>query len=65
MPELRHVLALPRSRAGLAARLRALSAARLAVALLLGGGVHGAATDGREARQRMRPSVTLPGVAAV
>jgi hypothetical protein len=65
MSELRLVLALPRSRASLAARLRALSAARLAVALFLGGGVHAMATDGREARQRLRPSVSVPGVGAV
>lgn len=56
---------LPRTRAGrraLAARLRALSAARLAVALALGSGAHPIATDAREARalvarERVRASV--------
>lgn len=56
---------LPRSRAGLAGRLRALSAARLAVAIFLGGG--GAppiTTDIGAARPRQRPPIATDGAVA-
>lgn len=43
----------PAGRRALAARLRALSAARLAVALVLGSGAHPIATDAREARAQV------------
>jgi hypothetical protein len=57
------LLALPRSRAGLSGRLRAFSAARLAVALALG--AQPIPTDAREARQRQRPVIAQHGAAAV
>ncbi len=63
MTELRFPLAIPRSRASLAARLRAISAARLAFALLLGHSMQPITTEAREARQRFRPSVTVAGAA--
>jgi len=55
---------LPRSRAGLEARLRALSAARLAVAIFLGGGGHIVTTDAGDSRGRHRPPIAIDGAAA-
>ncbi|MFT3767463.1 MAG: hypothetical protein QM820_18575 [Minicystis sp.] len=57
-------LRLPRSRAGLAGRLRALSAARLAVAIFLGGSVQPVTTDVGDSRRRHRPVMETDGVAA-
>jgi hypothetical protein len=55
---------LPRSRAGLAGRLRALSAARLAVAIFLGSGAPPITTDIGAARPRQRPTIATEGAAA-
>jgi hypothetical protein len=56
---------LPRSRAGLAGRLRVLSAARLAVALFLGsGGVQPVTTEVGEPRTRHRPPIATEDAAA-
>jgi hypothetical protein len=72
MTDLRHTLPdalslvprLPRSRAGLAGRLRALSAARLAVAIFLGGSAPPITTDIGAARPRQRPPVATDGAVA-
>lgn len=55
---------LPRSRAGLAGRLRALSAARLSVAILLGGGGQPISTDLEGPRSWQRPPIEREGRSA-
>lgn len=55
---------LPRSRAGLTGRLRALSAARLAVAIFLGGSAPPITTDIGAARPRQRPPISTDNAVA-
>lgn len=55
---------LPRSRAGLEGRLRALSAARLAVAIFLGAGAPPITTDIGAARPRQRPPISTDSAVA-
>lgn len=52
---------LPRSRAGLEGRLRALSAARLCVAIFLSSGAPAITTDIGATRPRQRPPIATDG----